>query len=79
MSCQDKYLGLFSNITIPAFLGYKNAEVTIAVIQSFLKGKTFIWKYLERGMVYSLPKVFLFNPYGQLNYLGFSLILEVKI
>lgn len=78
MSYQDKHLGLFSNITIPAFLGYKNAEVPIAVIQSFLKGKAFIWKYLERGMVYSLPKVCFLTPTNHLTN-GFSLTLEVKI
>ena len=59
MPYQDKCLSHFSNgIAIPTCPGYRNSEVLTVVILFlfFLKGKAFIYKYLEPGMIYSLFK-----------------------
>ena len=61
MPYQDKCFSHFSNgIVIPTCPGYINSEVlTVAMLfLFFLKGKAFIYKYLEPCMIYSLFKNF---------------------
>ena len=47
-----------NSITIPTFHGYKSYEISLLLCIVLLKVKAFIWKYLDRDVIYSLQEVF---------------------